>query len=147
IEAGPCHLDGLDDAARQPSPVFSNDELKLERRSFIEVHDNVEPRTWRTSAADGDRIEALTGVVQNLPKTVGGGCLHADLKMPRFQPTDFQLGSLLNIPGTSFADWPVQYDELEPFYAWGERLLGVQGLAGADPFAGPRSSAYPIPPG
>jgi gluconate 2-dehydrogenase alpha chain len=41
----------------------------------------------------------------------------------------------------------VQYDELEAFYAWGERLCGVQGKAGADPFAGARSSDYPMPPG
>lgn len=147
IEAGPCHLDFLDDPSQQPVPKFSNDELKIEHRNFIEVHPEVEPRTWRNTPADGDRIEALTGNVQNLPKTVGGGCLHADLKMPRFQPTDFQLGTLLSVPNATFADWPVQYDELEPFYAWGERLLGVQGLAGADPFAGPRSSGYPMPPG
>jgi gluconate 2-dehydrogenase alpha chain len=147
IEAGPCHINGIDDPAQQPVPVFSNDELKVEHRNFIEMHDNVEPRSWRTSPADGDRIDSLTGNVQNLPKTVGGGCLHADLKMPRFQPTDFQFGTLLNVPGTTFADWPIQYAELEPFYGWGERLLGVQGLAGADPFAGPRSSPYPMPPG
>jgi choline dehydrogenase-like flavoprotein len=147
LEAGPCHLDFLDDAARQPVPRFSNDELKIEHRNFIETDDRVEPRTWRTSETDGDRIDSLTGNVQALPKTVGGGCLHADLKMPRFQPTDFQLGSLLAIPGTTFADWPVQYDELEPFYAWGERELGVQGLAGANPFEGPRSTPFPMPPG
>jgi gluconate 2-dehydrogenase alpha chain len=147
LEAGPCHLDFLDDASQQPVARFSNDELKLERRNFIETDDRVEPRTWRTSEADGDRIEDLTGNVQALPKTVGGGCLHADLKMPRFQPTDFQLGSLLNVPGASFADWPIGYDELEPFYAWGERLLGVQGAKGANPFEGPRSTDYPIPPG
>lgn len=147
LEAGPCHLDYLDEPSRQPVPRFSNDELKIEIRSFIEMHESVEPRTWRTSEADGDRM--LTGNVQNLPKTVGGGCLHADLKMPRFEPTDFQLGTLLagSFPGTSFADWPVQYDELEPFYAWGERLLGVQGKQGTNPFEGPRSSDYPIPPG
>lgn len=147
LEAGPCHLDYLDDANRQPVPRFSNDELKIEHRNFIEVHESVEPRTWRTTPADGDRT--ATGNVQNLPKTVGGGCLHADLKMPRFEPTDFQLGTLLagKFAGTSFADWPVQYDELEPFYAWGERLLGVQGQAGANPFEGPRSGDYPIPPG
>jgi gluconate 2-dehydrogenase alpha chain len=147
LEAGPCHFDFLDDPTRQPVPKFSNDELKTERRNFIEVHEQIEPRTWRTAPSDGDRIEDLTGNVQNLPKTVGGGGVHADLKMPRFEPTDFQLGSLLSIPGTSFADWPITYAELEPFYAWGERLLGVQGLAGANPFEGPRSSAYPIPPG
>ena len=147
LEAGPCHLDNLDDPGRQPVTRFSNDELKLERRKFIETDDTLEPRTFRTSPADGDRIEALTGNVQALPKTVGGGCLHADLKMPRFEPTDFQLGSLLNVPNTTFADWPVQYDELEPFYAWGERLLGVQGLKGANPFEGLRSTEYPMPPG
>ena len=147
LEAGPCHLDFIDDASRQPVPRFSNDELKIEHRNFIETDDRVDPRTWRTSEADGDRIDSLTGNVQALPKTVGGGCLHADLKMPRFQPTDFQLGTLLDVPGTSFADWPVQYDELEPFYAWGERELGVQGLAGANPFEGPRSTPYPMPPG
>ena len=147
LEAGPCHLEFLDDAAQQPVPRFSNDELKLDRRKFIGSNDTLEPRTWRTSPADGDRIDALTGNVQALPKTVGGGCLHADLKMPRFEPVDFQLGSTLSIPDASFADWPVQYAELEPYYGWGERLLGVQGRRGANPFEGPRSSEYPLPPG
>ena len=145
LEAGPNHLDGLDDAdARDPTPRFSNDELKLERRNFIESRRSVEPRTWRTSEADGDRIDALTGNVQALPKTVGGGCLHADLKMPRFEPTDFQLGTLLDVAGRDASPTGrSQYDELEPFYACGERLLGVQGLAGANPFEGPRSSGLP----
>jgi gluconate 2-dehydrogenase alpha chain len=147
LEAGPCHLDFLDDPAQQPVARFSNDELKIERRNFIQTNDRIEPRTWRNSDADGDRIEELTGNVQALPKTVGGGCLHADLKMPRFEPTDFELGTLLNVPNTSFADWPVSYAELEPFYGWGERLLGVQGMQGANPFEGPRSAPYPMPPG
>jgi gluconate 2-dehydrogenase alpha chain len=145
IEAGPCHLNNLDDPTQQPVPVFSNDELKIEHRNFIEVQTRVDPRSWRTSPTDGDRL--LVGNVQGLPKTVGGGGLHADLKMPRFQPTDFQFGTLLNVPGASFADWPVQYDELEPFYGWGERLCGVQGTGGANPFEGPRSTDYPMPPG
>ncbi|HEY1815917.1 MAG TPA: GMC family oxidoreductase [Kofleriaceae bacterium] len=145
IEAGPCHLDNLDDPNQPPLPRFSNDELKIEHRNFIEVQTRVDPRSWRTSPTDGDRL--LVGNVQGLPKTVGGGGLHADLKMPRFQPTDFQFGTLLNVPGASFADWPVQYDELEPFYGWGERLCGVQGTGGANPFEGPRSTDYPMPPG
>jgi len=149
LEAGPCHLDYLDDPNHDIVPKFSNDELKIERRNFIEMQDRVEPRTWRTDITDGDRIDSLTGNVQNLPKTVGGGGLHADLKMPRFEPTDFQLGTLLNgvYPGTTFVDWPISYAELEPFYAWGERLVGVQGVAGANPFEGPRSTPFPMPPG
>jgi choline dehydrogenase-like flavoprotein len=149
LEAGPCHFDFLDDPTQQPVPRFSNDELKVEHRTFIELHSRVEPRTWRNTPGDGDRIEALTGNVQGLPKHVGGGGAHADLKMPRFMAQDFQLGTNLHAPpsGTAFADWPVQYDQLEPFYAWGERLLGVQGTAGANPFESPRSSPFPMPPG
>ena len=64
--------------------------------------------------------------------------MHADLKMPRFMPTDFQLGTLVGaLPGASFADWPVDYDALEPFYAYGEKVLGVQGKAGSSPVEGP----------
>ena len=51
LEAGPCHLDFLDDPNQQPTPRFSNDELKIEHRNFIEVQATVEPRTWRTSIA------------------------------------------------------------------------------------------------
>ena len=147
LEAGPCHLDNLDDPTRDIVCRSSNDELKVERRNFILQNDTVEPRTWRTSETDGPRIENLTGNVQNLPKTVGGGCLHADLKMPRFEDQDFRLGTLLSVPGASFADWPITYTELEPFYGWGERLLGVQGAMGANPFESTRSTPYPMPPG
>ena len=81
--------------SRQPVPRFSNDELKIERRNFIEMHDT--RRAAHVAHERGRRRSdrSLTGNVQNLPKTVGGGCLHADLKMPRFEPTDFQLGTLL----------------------------------------------------
>jgi gluconate 2-dehydrogenase alpha chain len=146
IEAGPCYLDHLDDPDREIVCRGSNDELKVEHRNFMMQHSSVEPRTWRTSEDDGDRLDEHTGNVQNLPKTVGGGCLHADLKMPRFEEVDFQLGSLLDVPGTSFADWPVQYDALEPFYTWGERLLGVQGQLGTNPFEPPRSTDFVMPP-
>ena len=93
-------------------------------------------------------MRTYVGDVNPLPKTVGGGAAHADLKMPRFIPTDFQLGTLLgDIAGASFADWPVQYDALEPFYAYAEKIVGVQGKAGANPFEGPRSAEFPMPPG
>jgi gluconate 2-dehydrogenase alpha chain len=147
LEAGANHLDGLDQA--DPAKLvsrFSNDELKLKRRFFVDPDPLVEPRTFRSSESDGDRT--FVGDVNGLPKTVGGGALHADVKTPRFQPDDFHLGTLLgDVAGASFADWPLDYDRLEPFYAWVEKALGVQGKAGADPFAAPRSGDYPMPPG
>ena len=46
--------------------------------------------------------------------------------------------------------WPtgrVDYDELEPYYAEAERLIGVAGEAGANPFAAWRSGPVPDAPG
>jgi len=69
------------------------------------------------------------------------------MKTPRFEEFDFRMGSLLgDVPGASFVDWPLDYAELEPFYAATERLIGVAGEAGANPFAAPRSGPYPMPP-
>lgn len=145
LEAGPNYFVGLDGPEEQPSTLFANDEIKLGSRNFIVPDANVEPRTWRT---DESQPRTFVGDVNPLPKTVGGGAAHADLKMPRFIPTDFQLGTLLgDIAGASFADWPVQYDALELFYAYAEKVLGVQGKAGAWPGEGKRSSEFPMPPG
>ena len=79
---------------------------------------------------------------------MGGGGTHADGKVPRFMPGDFRMLSDLGPqPGAEVADWPVTYDELEPFYTEVERSIGVAGLDGANPFAGPRSAPFPMPPG
>jgi gluconate 2-dehydrogenase alpha chain len=147
LEAGANRYSGLDN----PDPAklttqFANDELKLLRRNFIMPDPTVEPRTFRASASSAKRD--FVGDVNTLPKTVGGAAVHADVKTPRFAPNDFKLGTLVGaIPGTAFADWPVGYDELEPYYGYAERALGVQGVMGSDPSAGPRSSPYPMAPG
>jgi gluconate 2-dehydrogenase alpha chain len=147
LEAGPCYYPGLDDPAPgNPRTLFSSDEIKLEARALIQAQAWLEPRSFRASAGDGARTHV--GEVNGLPRTVGGGFVHADCKTPRFAAFDFQLGTLLGeVPGASFADWPIDYDELEPFYAACERVIGVQGKDGADPFAAPRSTPYPMPPG
>ncbi|MGZ3438256.1 MAG: hypothetical protein ACXVDD_02005, partial [Polyangia bacterium] len=145
LEAGPNYFVGLDDGSTQPSTLFANDEVKLATRNFITPDPTVEPRTWRT---DESQVRTFVGDVQGLPKTVGGGAAHADLKMPRFLPTDFHLGTgMAPVAGASFADWPVDYDALELFYAYAEKVIGVQGKAGAYPQEGKRSGEFPMPPG
>ena len=146
LEAGANWFDDLENPNKPPTPKFSNDEVKLVSRRFINPHPLAEPRTYRKSEKDG--VRSYVGDVNILPKTVGGGGVHADLKTPRFQKTDFQLGTLLgDVAGASFADWAVDYDELEAYYARAETVLGVQGQDGADPFASWRSTQYLMPPG
>ncbi|GIW43324.1 MAG: gluconate dehydrogenase [Candidatus Binatia bacterium] len=150
LEHGPNYFLGLDDpAADRPRPLFSNDELKLAIRGFVGQDPLLEPRTFRASENDSATFHPD---VNTLPKTVGGAAIHADMKYPRFNRVDFRLASELEAKGVryeaaAFADWPVSYDELEPYYAEAERLSGVQGAAGSDPFASPRTSDYPMPPG
>jgi choline dehydrogenase-like flavoprotein len=147
LEAGPNRYQFLDDPTRAPVALYSNDELKLSVRNFVTPDTLVDPRTFRASVADGART--FTGDVNSLPKTVGGGASHADLKWPRYEVQDFHLGTLLKgqFLGTNFADWPVDYAMLEPFYAHTEKVAGVQGLMGANPFEAPRSGPFPMKPG
>jgi len=149
LEAGNNNFPGLDDPTPgMPLPRFSNDELKASVRLFDRQDFVVEPRTFRTvdtavAAADPD--------VNILNRNVGGTTPHADMKYPRFNEVDFRLASALasagrTYDGTSFIDWPLTYDELEPFYGFAETITGVAGLEGTDPFASYRSKPYPMPP-
>lgn len=145
FERGRNHLIDLDDPNRLLGG-YSNDEIKFWGRHFLGPDPWLEPRTFRLTEEDGDRLHV--GDVNNLPATVGGGGVHADGKLPRFREDDFRVLSELGpVDGASVADWPFGYDELEPYYAEAERLVGVAGEAGANPFAAWRSGPYPMPPG
>jgi choline dehydrogenase-like flavoprotein len=76
---------------------------------------------------------------------VGGASVHMSGNYWRMRPVDFRERSLLGeISGTGFADWPISYEELEPYYSRAEWEIGVSGAPGIhDP---PRSRPYPLPP-
>jgi len=145
VEKGRNHL--LDpDNLSQPAFDYSNDEIKFHERYFLGPDPLVEPRTFRKEEADGDRTHV--GEFNSVPTTVGGGGVHADGKVPRFRPDDFRLLSQFGPqPDADVADWPVDYDELEPYYAEVERAIGVAGTEGSNPFAAPRSGPFPMPSG
>ncbi len=152
LEAGDNNFPGLDDPRPgQPVPRYGNDELKAAIRLFDRQDPLVEPRTYRPNASVAAQADADVNV---LNRTVGGTTVHADMKYPRFNAVDFHLASALRdagrtFDGTSFLDWPLDYDELEPWYGEAEIITGVAGQsegAGADPFASYRSRPYPMPP-
>lgn len=76
---------------------------------------------------------------------VGGSSVHFTANFWRLRPVDFRERSLLGgISGTGFADWPLTYDELEPYYTKVDWEIGVSGAhVPSDP---PRSRPYPMPP-
>ncbi|WP_217428582.1 GMC oxidoreductase [Microlunatus speluncae] len=79
--------------------------------------------------------------------TLGGGTRVYGAQAWRFAPDDFRMASRYGIPdGSALADWPISYADLEPFYSEAEWRFGVSGASGGDPWAGPRSREYPMPP-
>jgi choline dehydrogenase-like flavoprotein len=66
----------------------------------------------------------------NLPawicKTVGGSTVHWAGASLRFQPHEFKARTTYGeIAGANLLDWPLDYDELAPYYAKAEDKLGV----------------------
>ncbi len=105
------------------------------------------PRTYEEA---GGRVRLLApneGAYQNNAMVVGGGTLVYGAQAWRFLPDDFRMASRYGVPeGSSLADWPISYEELEPWYDRAEWGLGVAGDAAAMPRQGARSRPFPMAP-
>jgi choline dehydrogenase-like flavoprotein len=113
---------------------------------------------FRLTAPPGTHLRVLeaadgsTRVVQppgwehnNNANAVGGGTLIWGMQAWRFHPDDFRMASRYGVPdGSSLADWPITYDELEALYTRAEWELGVAG-DGATSHV-PRTRPYPLAP-
>ncbi|MDR1718638.1 MAG: GMC family oxidoreductase [Dysgonamonadaceae bacterium] len=77
---------------------------------------------------------------------VGSGTVSYGAMAWRFMPEDFRLKSIYGaVEGSTLDDWPITYDDLEPYYVKAEWEVGVSGDE-TNPFAGYRSKPYPMPP-
>ncbi|MDQ1619983.1 MAG: hypothetical protein QOE19_2552, partial [Actinomycetota bacterium] len=122
---------------------YSGDELKFVNRSYMWPDAKLTPRTRRIT--EGDVAEPYP--FSMTPQLVGGGTNHWAGWVPRPRPSDFQQLSLHgNVEGMSLADWPFQYEDLEPYLTKVEWEFGISGIAGADAGEGFRSKAYPSRP-
>jgi choline dehydrogenase-like flavoprotein len=123
--------------------TFGGDELANINRYNLWPDPLLNPRTVRESADQEARTELFCPV----PQMVGGGTVHWQGWLPRFTENDFRFHSVVgDLPGASLADWPITYDELEPYYDKVEWAFGVSGLAGANKYESRRSRGYPCPP-
>ena len=140
---------------------FKADEIHNNVRRMVTTGTKVwdEIPTFRTSPDQ----RARQGAVPTMMNAVGGTSSHYYANSWRFPPWDFKVRSETlkrygagAIPkGSTVEDWPLSYDELEPFYDKIENEIGVSGKAGnlkgkIDPvgnvFEGTRSREYPMPP-
>ncbi len=82
-------------------------------------------------------------------RVVGGTSRHWTAITWRFLPEDFKIKSNFGVG----IDWPISYDDLEPYYTEAEYFLGVSGLESDDQSGShpgqaypSRSKPYPMPP-
>jgi choline dehydrogenase-like flavoprotein len=71
---------------------------------------------------------------------VGGLAMHWGGVTPRYSPEDFRLRSLYGVGD----DWPITYEELDPFYQEAEERMGISGEQGP-PELDPRGKPFPMP--
>jgi choline dehydrogenase-like flavoprotein len=123
--------------------TFGGDELANVNRYNLWPDPLLNPRTVRDSADAQAREELFCPV----PQMVGGGTVHWQGWLPRFTENDFRHRSVIGeIAGASLADWPITYDELEPYYDKVEWAFGVSGRAGANAYESRRTRDYPCRP-
>ena len=103
------------------------------------------PQTFR--ATEDEEAVLATRISQPLiyAQTVGGSSVHFTANFWRLHDVDFDEHSRLGaVSGAALADWPIRYDDLEPYYTKVDWEIGVSGVPG--PFDPPRSRPYPLPP-
>jgi glucose dehydrogenase len=103
------------------------------RERFIRYGEN----PWGRDHLEGYDVE---GPLQSRSMQVGGLAMHWGGVTPRFSPEDFKQRSMFGV-GT---DWPISYDDLDPFYQEAEELMGVAGEQGP-PDLDPRRKPFPMP--
>ncbi|MCA7082822.1 GMC family oxidoreductase [Cupriavidus cauae] len=151
---------------RWPSPDFQaptvHDELRYTRRHALHQNTATETFTFRNNTSQ--TALPMRRWQFAYPGThLGGSGNHWSGAYYRFDPTDFKLrshyerryGKGIFAADLTAQDWPLSYDELEPYYDRFDYLIGASGYAGnlkgkvqpgGNPFEPWRSRPYPNPP-
>jgi gluconate 2-dehydrogenase alpha chain len=160
---------GLEAGSWLSTRDMAPDELRLQRGAWPPGRQKVdgEVPSSRASAA----ANATRGTNHPMMNAVGGTAIHYMAQAWRLSPWDFKVvgettrryGASRIPAGSTVEDWPIDYEELEPFYDYEElepfydRVeyeLGVSGNAGnikgtkiaaGNVFEGPRQREYPMP--
>jgi len=151
---------------RWTSPDFAapgvRDELKYTRRHELHQNTAMETYTFR-NRVDQVALPMRRWQFAYPGNHLGGAGVHWSGAYYRWDPVEFKLrshyskryGAAIFTDDITAQDWPLTYDELEPYFDRFDRLVGASGLAGnlkgviqpgGNPFEPWRSNPYPNPP-
>ena len=122
---------------------FSKDELAYCRRDIVtpnlfEEYHVIEEKVdgkWEATPTYDSGISFWNGNIVGGSSNFMSGMLH------RLHPDDFRLKSKYGaIEGANIVDWPISYEDLEPYYTLAEELVGISGHYEPHPYEPPRST-------
>ena len=127
---------------------ISMDELRFPiRQDLLWPPPGIGGMTWRRHARNSTQkmFPRITGWLDGWGP--GGSMNHWAGISWRLEPSAFKALDIWGqIPGGAIANWPITYEELEPYFTKYEYRFGVSGDAEQMPHSPPRSKPYPLPP-
>jgi choline dehydrogenase-like flavoprotein len=127
------------------------DDLRNQRTSALGAAFGPDDDRSRRVLVDLDGQERVVlpseGVYNNNAACVGGGTFSYGAMAWRFMEKDFRMRSTYGaVAGSTLDDWPISYQDLEPYYTRAEWEIGVSGDDANNIFKAPRSRPLPMPP-
>ncbi len=129
---------------------FSKDEIAFCRRSIVtpklkeEYHliEEMVDGKWVATPTYKSGWDFWNGNIVGGSSNFMSGFFH------RLHPDDFRLKSRFGkIEGANIEDWPITYEEMEPYYTKVESVVGISGKVTPHKYQEPRSAKdFPYPP-
>ncbi len=146
LEAGPAYDPATDYRLNQTNweqssfPTKKNTELNYSfgsMQSLKPEHDEL--RSWNHITGPMNTTTKRIGWKYHHVQGVGGSTLHFTGEAHRMNPLSMKMYSQYGVA----ADWPLSYEELEPYYEVAEKQVGVAG--NSNEITRPRRIPLPLP--
>ena len=122
------------------------DDLRNQRTSLLGnafgPDEDRNPRVFVDLEGHESVVKPSEGGYNNNAACVGGGTFSYGAKAWRFMEKDFRMRSTYGaVEGSTLDDWPITYEDLEPYYEKAEWEIGVSGDDSANIFRAPGDAA------
>jgi choline dehydrogenase-like flavoprotein len=127
------------------------DDLRNQRTTILGnafgPADEGNPRVLVDDRGEFRILKPSDGGYNNNAACVGGGTFSYGAQAWRFMEKDFRMRSTYGAPANStLEDWPIAYQDLEPYYEKAEVEVGVSGDVEPNIHKAPRRRPLPMPP-
>lgn len=129
----------------------TDDELHSERNPVLGNSCGPDDKRYRRvnvlPGGSSHTVLPSEGDYSNISACVGSGTVTYGALAWRYMAEDFKMRTIYGeVAGSTLADWPISYEDLEPCYEKVEWEIGVSGDDSKNPFAPSRRKLQPMPP-